>query len=130
MNTPRLGHQPIEMHLVASLNDIRQTGDFLWLRSPDIYGQGPGEVLCVALPSRHWMCEGERWRNDDGVLMCRPHGFSTFVTTSGWTIDRKNSNGAQWSRSGPWESCPTLHPSLHAVGEWHGWVQAGQLVEA
>ena len=25
------------------------------------------------------------------------------------------------------EEAPTLRPSLHAVGIWHGWVTAGQL---
>lgn len=25
---------------------------------------------------------------------------------------------------------PTLSPSLHVVGEWHGWVRNGELVEA
>jgi len=34
-----------------------------------------------------------------------------------------------WQWDGNKDS-PTLTPSVHAVGHWHGWVRAGELVEA
>lgn len=43
-----------------------------------------------------------------------------------WTVDTKNQNNAQWILSGTKES-PTLSPSLHWVGMWHGWLQNGYL---
>jgi len=43
-----------------------------------------------------------------------------------WTVDRKNYYGAAWSLSGTREK-PTLYPSLHWVGQWHGWLQDGFL---
>lgn len=32
-----------------------------------------------------------------------------------------------WLLTGTRE-CPTLHPSLHVPGQWHGWLREGQLV--
>jgi len=43
-----------------------------------------------------------------------------------WTVSEKNVNGAQWSLSGT-EDKPTLSPSLHWVGAWHGFLQDGFL---
>jgi hypothetical protein len=43
-----------------------------------------------------------------------------------WTVGHKNQCGAQWSLSGTQEK-PTLSPSLHWVGAWHGWLQDGFL---
>lgn len=43
-----------------------------------------------------------------------------------WTVDRVNQCGARWSLSGTREA-PTLSPSLHWVGVWHGWLRDGQL---
>lgn len=37
---------------------------------------------------------------------------------------QKGNNGASWVISGPDDS-PTLHPSVNAVGLWHGWVKYG-----
>jgi hypothetical protein len=48
---------------------------------------------------------------------------------SRWTISHKNHCGAQWKWDGN-EEKPTLRPSLHAVGIWHGHVRKGELVEA
>jgi len=41
-------------------------------------------------------------------------------------VGHKNPCGAQWSLSGTQEK-PTLSPSLHWVGVWHGWLQDGFL---
>lgn len=43
-----------------------------------------------------------------------------------WTVARKNSQGAQWTLSGTKEE-PTLSPSLHWVGMWHGYLRSGRL---
>ena len=43
-----------------------------------------------------------------------------------WTVDRENQCGAQWTLSGTREK-PTLSPSLHWVGMWHGWLRDGFL---
>lgn len=43
-----------------------------------------------------------------------------------WTVDHKNQCDAQWSLSGTQEA-PTLSPSLHWVGMWHGWLRSGRL---
>ena len=43
-----------------------------------------------------------------------------------WTISEKNINGAQWKLFGD-EKSPTMSPSLHWVGMWHGWLENGYL---
>jgi hypothetical protein len=72
-----------------------------------------------------------KWRVTDGkrvLVLAIPYGRDRYVLSE-WTIDHKNDCNAQWS----WdknEEKPTLHPSLHAVGVWHGWVRNGMLREA
>ena len=111
MATPRLGHSPIKMNLVKSNSDISKLGDFCWYNSGDEnwYGKLIPEGchdLVIALPIKH----------DVGW------------TRSLWTIGYKNTGGHQWSWNGN-RTSPTLHPSLHAVGIWHGYVKDGQLIE-
>lgn len=43
-----------------------------------------------------------------------------------WAVSHQNSCGAQWSLSGT-EDRPTLSPSLHWVGVWHGFLEDGYL---
>jgi hypothetical protein len=43
-----------------------------------------------------------------------------------WTVDRQNHRGARWALTGTKEK-PTLLPSLHWVGIWHGWLTDGFL---
>lgn len=43
-----------------------------------------------------------------------------------WTINHRNHCNAQWSLSGTHDK-PTLSPSLHWVGMWHGFLQNGFL---
>ena len=115
--TPRLGHAPIPMRYVgpppadsqsryAGYALLERRGDFFWQQAPE------GRRLVVAMPE-------QKHGKDDGEAWC----FSY------WTIDHRNHCDAQWSWDGN-EKAPTLTPSLHAVGIWHGWVRAGQLVEA
>ena len=117
--TPRLGHAPIEMRHVGpppgrnpySVYDgydlLKERGDFFWQVDPE-----QRRRLVVAIPvQRHGVDDGKAW------------------THSHWTIDHKNHCDAQWSWDGN-EKKPTLHPSLHAGGIWHGWVTEGMLKES
>lgn len=106
METPRLGHAPIMMQLVEPWakngpHDRARPGDFFWKVKDG------KRSLVVALP-----CQG----GDYGLWV---H----------WSIDHKNHCNASWSWDGN-EASPTLTPSLHWVGAWHGWVRNGELVEA
>ena len=73
------------------------------------------------------------WRFDDGnrvLLVALPnHRKDQGFIRSSWTIDHPNRTGDQWLWDGD-EDEPTLSPSLHAVGEWHGFVENGILREA
>lgn len=99
--TPHHGHDPIPMRLVEGADRVAAAGDFFW-RVRD--GK---RTLVVALPTsrniRQW-CLSE------------------------WTIDHKNHCDASWSWDGR-EDRPTLSPSIHWVGVWHGHVRQGRLVE-
>lgn len=99
--TKRLGHAPIAMRHCEGIDDLENVGDFCW-RGTELK---PVLVLMIPLAS------------PAGKVMSR------------WTIDHKNHCNASWS----WDrnkSKPTLKPSLHAIGIWHGHVKAGMLVEA
>lgn len=102
VKTPKHGHPPIKMNKKAKVSELSELGDFFFKHS------AKGPVLFVMLPYRN---------------------KSTGKLISSWTIDHKNLCNAQWS----WDKNqdkPTLKPSLHAVGIWHGWVKSGYLVEA
>lgn len=120
MSTPRLGHDPIPMRNVGpDLTDadpdtgshrswydgfdrIEARGDWFW----NLRGGRRTMILAIpcALARRDW-----QW--------------------SMWSIGYVNHSGASWSWDGD-DQRPTLTPSLHAVGIWHGWVRGGELVEA
>lgn len=102
MNTPRYGHASISMSLKSDEDQFNEVGQFAWS-----IGANGQRVLVLAIPHNN----PSRW-----------------ILTE-WTIDHRNDCGAQWSWDGN-ETAPTLSPSLHAVGIWHGWVRGGQLVEA
>lgn len=107
-DTPRLGHAPIKM--IPRVNaDFWQgpepvAGEFYW------QFWGDKRVLYLMLPHR----------TSKGQFVNIP----THVT-----IDHKNDCGASWSWDGN-ENAPTLSPSIHTYGVWHGFVQKGELVEA
>lgn len=48
---------------------------------------------------------------------------------AGWESARLPITGGGWTWNGDIDK-PTLSPSVHTVGVWHGWVRDGQLVEA
>ena len=79
---------------------LEQVGDFYW----DLRG-GERRAIVIAIPT------GTGWES------------------SRWTIDYPNHSGGQWSWDGN-EDSPTLTPSIHAVGIWHGRVSNGELIEA
>lgn len=99
--TARIGHKPITMQFHEGLDGLKEAGDFCWRGTP------AKRVLCLMVPIS----------SPAGKVMTR------------WTIDHKNHCGASWSWNGN-ERKPTLKPSLHAVGIWHGYVRDGVLVEA
>jgi len=105
--TPHYGHAPIKMRRSEKDGFWGRgkiaVGDFYWRHEPD----GSRRMLCVLIP---FQCES---------------GY----TFSQWTIGFDNHCGAKWEWDGN-EDCPTITPSLHAVGVWHGWVKNGELVEA
>lgn len=106
-DTPRLGHAPIGMcHVPPEVGQLQERGDFYWDT------RGGKRTLVLAPPcQRHGKDDGKQW------------------VYSRWTIDHPNHCDAQWSWDGN-EDAPTLDPSLHAVGIWHGWVKGGRLEEA
>jgi len=100
--TPKHKHWPIQMERVLRMSDFCKAGQFKWKISEQGY-----RTLVLAVPHT----------NPSGWLLTE------------WTIDHKNDCDAQWSFDGN-EKRPTLTPSLHAKGIWHGYVTAGMLVEA
>lgn len=112
MSTPRYGHAPIAMARKDSIDDFTRAGHFCWRF--DTQGR---RSLWVAIPRREFPERGRVWSEHQKWVL------------SEWTIDHKNHCDAQWSWDGN-EKRPTLKPSLHAVGTWHGYVRGGMLVEA
>ena len=100
--TPQYGHPPIDMQRVSSSGELGEPGTFYW----SVADNG-NRTLVLMIP-----CNGPAAR-----------------TYSRWTIDHPNHCNASWSWDGD-EDKPTLNPSLHAVGIWHGCVRNGQLIEA
>jgi hypothetical protein len=107
--TPHYGHTPIKMQRVRDYDAVKKVGDFYW---------GVGEV------------------NEDGLMYLsfavpRP----TENNTDGWLFQMlpvkvgQNETGKHWGWDGN-EDLPTLVPSIHAIGHWHGFVRAGVLIEA
>lgn len=98
--TPRHGHEPIAMRRVPGPNDVDAVGEFAI----------KGDRIMIAVP----------WPNANA-----PDNYvqSYIPITTG-----PRSPGF-WGWDGN-EDAPTLTPSLHVIGHWHGWVRAGMLVEA
>lgn len=102
VTTPRYGHAVIDMRTRMYPDEPERAGDFYW--SVD---DRQRYTLVLAVPAQN------------------PRGW---ILTE-WTINHKNESGASWK----WDLDkvkPTLHPSIHAVGIYHGWVEGGKLREA
>lgn len=105
MTTPKYGHDPIPMRRRGADfgGKFLQRGDFYWHRDPST--------------------------NHRTLVLAVPHKNKLGYLYTEWSIDHKNESGAQWSWNGD-EDKPTLTPSLHAIGVWHGKVTDGMMVEA
>ena len=100
--TPKYGHAPIRMVEISESDDRpMQLGEFYW----------------------HFE-DGQRC-----IVIGLPMNKNLRVCPAEWTIDHKNHCGASWEWDGN-EERPTLKPSLHWEGTWHGWVRNGMLIEA
>lgn len=107
MSTPRHGHKPVQMRRVAGYDAVEKPGDFYW------YNLANGKrYLFLAEPSTDAEFDAE--------------GFTLIHIP---VRQGKNEKGVAWGWDGN-EDSPTITPSIHTVGIWHGWVRAGQLVEA
>ena len=91
----------IEMHRKKIYMDVSSPGDFMWA---SIAGQ---KDIILAVPSK----------NEIGFAIARLP-----VTTEA-------ASDGVWHWDGD-EERPTLSPSVHTLGHWHGWVRNGQMVEA
>ena len=112
-NTPRLGHDPIPMNRIADdtgWENALKPGDFFFSRED-------GErTLCVVVPG----IRTDGYENDPNAAQLRAWHNTIPVPVTGeraWGFDGN-------------EDAPTLTPSLHVLGVWHGWIRAGKLVEA
>jgi len=110
--TPRYGHAAFPMRRCEKdgfwERDDIAIGDFYWTVA------ACGRTLWVMIPC-------------PGLQGGTPGALRPIICP--WSIGYRNDSGAQWSWDGN-EDKPTLTPSLHAVGLWHGWVRNGELVEA
>jgi uncharacterized protein DUF6527 len=71
------------------------------------------------------------WNEDKSILFIMiPAEIKGGCCLSAWHIrPNQNDGGHSWEWDGNVEK-PTLTPSLHAVGIWHGWMRNGNLVSA
>ena len=100
--TPRYGHKPIDMRNVGDDRKIEKLGDFYWRKESDTH------VLWLAIPS------------DD-----KERDFYTVIRI----LCASTQSNKVWQWNGDKEK-PTLSPSVHTIGYWHGWIRDGRLVEA
>lgn len=63
-----------------------------------------------------------------GHLIVRCPCKGTLGQYHDWDIDQKSSNGEGWVRIGTPPDV-TATPSIHIVGDYHGWLRAGRLEE-
>ena len=103
--TPKLDHHPLPMRRRENAGDIERVGDFRFVSD---------DVINLAIPFRPDGKGGWRW------TMC-------VVPITRKPVAEKNEG--EWSWDGNAER-PTLEPSIHMIGVWHGWVKGGRLVEA
>ena len=127
-NTPRLGHKPVEMKRL--LPDV--TDEFVESLEWQDLGGGRRVKRFPQNPKNvgefYWDLQDGKRKLVVGIPTAPSEDWPDFLLST-WTIDHENNNRAQWGWDGN-EDAPTLTPSIHAVGAWHGWVQNGELVEA
>lgn len=104
-DTPRYGHAPVSMRRVASTGDVDNVGEFAW-------GSAGGvRHILIALPQP------------------KPDAPNDYIINYLPVVKGGNTPGKHWGWDGN-EDIPTLTPSIHCLGHWHGWVRSGALVEA
>lgn len=104
--TPKMGHAPIEMRF--TVGKVERVGDFYYDIICDADGNSTTKHIWIATPLSADLSDFvvNRWA-------IRPHTLQ---------------NGASWEWDGDIYA-PTLSPSLHHVGVWHGRVEKGVLRE-
>ena len=118
----RIGHEPIAMNRIkgdftgydTAVSGEQTYAGFVW------YTRKRGDFF--------WYIDGDGQRSLVLAIPIKDKQLPKW-SLSHWPIDHENASGASWS----WdrnEDAPTLSPSLHIVGEWHGFVTNGQLIEA
>lgn len=103
--TPRHGHAPIKMRrrqIEFFEGPEHSVGEFLF----ETYADGQLHLELI-LPSS---------RDPRGCYIAIP-------------VSRQHAPGKAWGWDGN-EETPTITPSIHTHGVWHGWVRNGELVEA
>lgn len=101
--TPRFGHVPIQMRAAKDdFDDLNALGDFFIFED--------GKSICMAHPSP----TGQGW---------------TYIQIPLYRQGEEKPAPAAWLWDGN-TTAPTLSPSIHTHGHWHGFVQAGKMVEA
>lgn len=102
-STPRHGHAPIPMRLRARGEGHEKPGDFSWEVTPAGHRR-----MWLAIPS------GDP---DEAREVIYLPVADLCQTPKCWN----------WNKD---DTKPTLTPSVHTIGHWHGWVRNGELVEA
>lgn len=104
--TPRYGHAPVPMKCVMDMHCIDTVGEFAWSE------ENGTRYIMLALP------RPKPQAPDDYIMNYLP------------VINGANPPGGKcWGWDGN-KDTPTLTPSIHCIGHWHGWVRNGMLVEA
>lgn len=103
--TPHHGHPPITMKRIDDSGEIDNVGEFSWQEIKGV------RHIYLALPT---LTPGVP---DNYVMNLLPVSLGANVAGKYWGWDGN-------------EDQPTLTPSVHCIGHWHGWLRGGEMVEA
>lgn len=131
MITVRHDHVPIAMHLL--LPDI--TDELVEATSWEELPSGGRRKLFhpeMEIGDFYWNLTtlpylADRYPEQRELVVCLPTPGGKCAT--GWPVTHPNHNGYQWVWDGNVEK-PTLSPSIHWIGVFHGWIAGGILSEA
>ena len=104
-STPRYGHAPLLMKRVQSFGEVDHVGDFFWRFTDE-----GARYITLALPRP------------------RPNAPDDYIMNDLPVAKGINRPSECWGWDGN-EDVPTLVPSIHCVGHWHGFVRVGMLIE-
>lgn len=105
--TPRYGHLPIPMRRVDDDDAIARAGEFCWYVDDD----GCRYLHCAVPGAKD---DPEQYTYIEIPVRLGPHERQGRASW-GWNGDIKR---------------PTIQPSIHTHGHWHGWIRAGRMIEA